>query len=130
MERITTVAGLKSAIQILEVEQNARERLLKEQFHAVYENLKPVNIIKNTLRELLTPSYGNIAGTAAGAASGFLLRKMLIGKSGGVFKKILGKFLQYGVARYASHKSGSITTAGLSLLGRLFRRKGKNSEQA
>jgi hypothetical protein len=126
MEQITTVAELKSAIQILEVEQHARERLLKEQFYITYESLKPVNIIKRTLKEMFTPSSylnENIAGTAVGAASGFLLRKLFVGSSVNFYRRLMGKVLEAGVQKIASSKSDVISSAGISLLSKFFRRK-------
>lgn len=128
MERITTVAGLKSAIQILEVEQNARERLLKEQVQLTYESLKPVNIIRNTLREVFTPAYvnENLAGTALGLVSGLLLKKYFVGSSGSYIKKIVGKVIQYGITKLTAGKTEGITTAGFSILSRFLQKRGWN----
>jgi len=128
MERITTVAGLKSAIQILEVEQNARERLLKEQVRLTYVNLKPINIIRNTLKELFIPSYlnENLAGTAVGVASGFLLKKYFVGSSGGILKKLLGKVVQFGITKLTARKTEVITSAGFSILSRFLQKRGWN----
>jgi hypothetical protein len=128
MERITSAAGLKSAIQILEVEQNAREQLLKEQVHLVYESLKPINIIKRTLRELFSPTYlnGNLAGTALSVTSGVLLNKFLVGSSGGILKKLLGRVIQYGITKLTARKTEVITSAGFSILSRFLQKRGWN----
>jgi len=128
MERITTAAGLKSAIQILEVEQNARERLLKEQVRLVYDSLKPINIIMRTLRDLFTPTYlnGNLAGTALSLTSGVLLNKFLIGSSGGILKKLLGRVIQYGITKLTARKTEVITSAGFSILSRFLQKRGWN----
>jgi len=130
MERITTVAGLKSAIQILEVEQNARERLLKEQVGLVYESLKPINIIKRTLSELFSPTHlnGNLAGTALSITSGVLLNRFFIGSSGGIIKKLLGKMIQFGITKLTARKTEVITSAGFTILSRFLLKRGWNSK--
>ena len=57
MQNITSTAGLKDAIQLLEVEQGIKEQLLKDQLYLTYESLKPVNLIRNTLKEISSSPY-------------------------------------------------------------------------
>jgi hypothetical protein len=130
MERITTVAGLKSAIQILEVEQNAHERILKENLHLAYDSLKPVHILKNALKELMKPPYigDNLAGTAMGVASGLLLRKLFFGSSDGPIKRLFVKLLQIGVSKIAASKADAVVSAGMTYLSRFFQKKGRRPE--
>lgn len=134
MERITTVAGLRNAIKVLEIEHSAEELLLKDQFHLVYESLKPANIIKSTLKDIISSSTsyfpGSFSGTAIGAASGFLLKKFFVGSSGNVFKKLIGNLLQVGVTNIAARKSDTINSLGQSLLQRIFHRKERNTEES
>lgn len=127
MEHITTVTGLRNAIKVLEVEQSAQELLVKEQLHEVYESLRPVNIIRGTIKDLISFSTssitGNLAGTAIGAAGGFLLKRLFVGSSGNIFRKLFGNILQLGVTNIASKKSESINSFGQSLLQRIFRKR-------
>ena len=51
MQNLTTVAGLRDAIRLLEVEQASKGQQLKEQLSVVYESLMPVNILRNTLKK-------------------------------------------------------------------------------
>jgi hypothetical protein len=130
-DRITSVAALRSAIRVLEVEQHAKEIEMKDQFYITYESLKPVNIIRNTLRELFSTSHKeDLSGTAVGAASGYLVKKLLIGTSGGLLRKLIGTALQIGMTNLASHKSDAIKSFGQSLLQRLFRRKDRRSDNS
>ena len=71
METITTSTELKNAIQVLEFEQALKKELLKEQVYQIYENLKPVNLIKNTLSEVATSRYltNNILGATVGSGN-------------------------------------------------------------
>lgn len=130
-DRITTVAALKSAIKVMEVEQLAKETELKKQFYITYESLKPVNIIKNTIKELFSPSHKeDFSGTAVGAAGGYLMKKLLVGSSGSLLRKLIGTALQIGMTNFASHKSDAIKSIGQSLIHRLFRRKERRSEKS
>jgi hypothetical protein len=128
-DRITSVASLKNAIRVMEVEHQLKETEFKKQLHVVYESLKPASIIKNTLRSLFTTSE-DLSGTAVGAAGGYLVKKLLVGSSGGLLRKLIGTALQIGMTNFASHKSDEIRSLGLSLLQRLFRRKNRRSDNS
>ena len=113
-QRITSVAALKNAIRVMEVEQQSKELELKEQFALTYESLKPINLIRNTLKNLFTSSFlgEDISGTAVGAAGGYLVKKLLVGSSGNMLRKLIGAALQIGVTNIASHKSDVIKSFG------------------
>ena len=118
MENITSLAGLKDAIQLLEVDQGIKGQLLKEQLYIAYENLKPVNLIKHTLKEISSSPYliDNISGTAMGLLSGFLSKKIFIGSSGNLIRKFIGSVLQFGVTNIVAKNSDVIKSVGQALL--------------
>src|SRR5512133_2127200 len=125
MENITSIASLKNAIQLLEAEQTVKEVLLKEQFHLTYESLKPVNIIKDTFKEVSSSPFliNNIIGAATGLASGYLSKKIVVAGSGNVFRKLLGSILQFGITNVVSRHPDGVRTIGQSILQLLFRKK-------
>jgi len=129
-DRITSVAALKSAINVLEVEQKAKEIELKDQFYLTYDSLRPVSIIRNTLKGLFSSSHEDLSGTAIGAAGGYLVKKVLIGSSGSLLRKLIGTAVQVGMTSFASHKSDEIKSFAFSLLQRVFRRKERGSENS
>jgi hypothetical protein len=125
-DRITSVATLRSAIRVLEVEQTAKELELKEKLHLAYENLRPVNIIRRTVRDLISSSVdtdSGLSGTAVGAAGGYLLKKIIVGSSGGLIRKLIGSALQIGMTNLAAHKSGSIKSFFLTQIQHLLQRR-------
>ena len=134
MDNISTLEDLRNAIKALEVEQNEKELILKDQFHLVYESLRPINIIKANLKELLSFSSSsiseNLSGTALGEAGGFLLKKLFIGNSGNLFRKLMGTLLQLGITNIASKKSEVISSAIQAILQRLFHKKEKDTEES
>ena len=95
MQNITSVAELKNAIQLLEVEQNLKGKILKEQFYLVYENFKPVNLLTGTLKDIVKSPYliDNILGTAMGLATGYLSNKTIVSTSGNLVRKLIGSIL-------------------------------------
>ena len=127
MQNITSVAELKYAIQELETERKVKEQLLREQFYLTYESLKPVNILRNTLKNLFSSEniLENISGNAIGAISGFILKSIFVGKSATKLKKLVGAILQFGIAKVISQNSDQIKKIGLAVLQNFFNKKEK-----
>lgn len=121
METITTLAELKKAIRDLEEKQSAEWLLVKEDSLSAYESLKLINIIKSTLRQTLSAPElkANIADTAIGLTTGFLAKKVIIGKTGNPFKKLLGLILEMTVANKVANNAAAIKTVGGILLDKL-----------
>ena len=129
MQNITSTAGLKNAIQLLEAEQAIKGQLLKEQFYLTYESLKPVNLIKSTLNDIATSPYliDNILGTAMGLASGYLSKRIFVGASGNMIRKLLGSVLQFGVTNVVAQHPDTIKSFGQSSFN-IFQKKETNSK--
>jgi hypothetical protein len=125
MQNITSAAELKDAIQLLEAEQGIKGQLLKEQLYITYESLKPVNLLRHTLKEISSSPYlvDNISGTAMGLLSGFLSKKIFVGTSGNLIRKLIGSILQFGVTNAVAHNSDVIKSVGQALLQHFFRKK-------
>jgi hypothetical protein len=124
-ENIRSVAELKGAIRILESEQELKGRLLKEHTLVVYERFKPVNLIRDIIKDLFSSSYpvDDISGTAAGMTGGYLLKKLFVGRSSGVFRNLLGYVLQYVSTNYLARNSAIIKAVALSVFDMIFRKK-------
>jgi hypothetical protein len=126
MQKISSVEGLRNAIQLLEAEQNIKGELLKKQVMITYESLRPVSLIKNTLKDLFSSSFEgeNISGIAAGITGGYLLKKLFVGRSGNPFKKLLGSIIQLGLTNVIAQNSQLIRSFGEGVF-RLFSEKKK-----
>lgn len=131
MQNITSAAGLKNAIQLLEVEQDIKGQLFKEQFYITYESFKPFNLLKSTLNDISSSPnlIDNILGTSLGLVTGFLSRKMFMGTSGNVLRKLIGSFLQLGVTNVVSKHSGTIKSVGQAIFHQFLRKREMNSEK-
>lgn len=130
MQNINSTAELKYAIELLEVEHVLKGRLLKEQFYLTYESLKPINVLKRTLKELTSSAYliDNIPGTIMGLASGYLSKKLFTGGSGNIFRKLLGSLLQFGVTNIVAKNSDTIKSTGLTIFQHFLQKKIMNSK--
>jgi hypothetical protein len=130
MQNITSSTGLKDAIQLLEAEQEIRGQLLKEQLLITYESLKPLNLLKHTLKEISSSPYliDNISGSAMGLVSGFLSKKIFVGASGNLIRKLIGSILQFGITNVVAQNSNVIRSVGQALFHHFSRKNELNSE--
>jgi hypothetical protein len=125
LECIANTVDLKTAIRKLERKKALMEEDLKESFHALAEDLKPKNILKNTIREVQesTDLKHNLLKVALGLGVGYFSRKLIVSQSAGFVKKALGTVLQYGVTNFVA-KSDSEDFDGhhkrKTLLRRIF----------
>ena len=106
LEIIANTTDLSTAIKRLERRRMVMEEDLKDHFHLLLEDLKPTNILKNTLHEVQesTPLKHNLLKVAVGLGAGYFSRKMIVGKSAGIIKKALGTAIQYGITNFVSKK--------------------------
>jgi hypothetical protein len=124
MQNITSAAELKDAIQLLEAEQSIKGQLLREQLFLTYESLKPVNLLRNALKEISSTPYliDNISGTAMGLLGGFLSKKIFVGTSGNLIRKLFGSVLQFGVTNLVAQNSEIIKSVGQALIQHFFQK--------
>jgi len=131
MQNITYTTKLKNAIQLLEVEQADSEQLLKEQFQQTYESLKPVNLIKSTLKDMTSSTFlkESILGTGMGITTGFLTKKLVVAGSGNIFRKLLGSIVQFGVTSIVAKNPDAIISLGRFLIKKIPHKKDINSKK-
>ncbi|MEO6721179.1 MAG: hypothetical protein ABIN67_12490 [Ferruginibacter sp.] len=122
-------ASLKAAIAELQERQRSEKQELSENVHALVESLKPMNLIKSTFHNVTSaPGFGgNLFNTALSLGAGILSKKLLIGPSTTIFKKIAGNAVKAGVTGIIAKKSNKIRYAGLKLLTKIL---GKKKEPA
>lgn len=132
MKPITTAEELKNAIRILEIDQTLKEQLLKEQFYLTYESLKPVNLIKSALNEVTTSPYltDNILGATVGLISGYISKKIAVGRSGSTIRKILGSLLQFGVTNIVAQHTDKLKSVVESIFQNFLHKVEMNSENS
>jgi hypothetical protein len=129
MQNLSYTTKLRNEIYSLEADKVVKGQLLKEQFYLTYESLKPVNLLRSTFNEVTSSPdlVNNIIGSAIGLTSGFLSKKIFIGPSGSIFKKIIGSILQFGVTNVVARHPDSIKLLGQYLLQQFQHKRESNS---
>jgi hypothetical protein len=125
MQNVTSISELKYAIQLLESEQKIKGEVLKEHFLIVYESFKPFNLITSTLSDIAKSPFliDNLLGTGLGLASGYLTKKVFIGTSGSIIRKLLGSILQFGVTNFVAQNSDALKSFVQFIFQRITRKK-------
>jgi hypothetical protein len=114
MEKINSTADLKTAIAQLEQKKSGEWHLLKEQLHTTQESLKLKNIIKSTFKGAMSSPdlKSSILNTAVGLTTGFVTKKLLIGKTINPLKKLLGIVVEMAVANNVVKNADGIRSLG------------------
>lgn len=96
MEAIYTIDQLNQKIQQLEVRQDAEWCSIKDEIDDIKENLKPINLIRNTVEEI-NETIGfksHMAQSVISIGIGYLAKRFIVGKGDTMFKGILGSIVQ------------------------------------
>ena len=130
MQEITSALALQDAIQLLESEQEIKKQLLKEQFYITYESLKPLSLLTSAISELSSSPFmaDDLSGTAIGLVSGYLTKKIFVGTSGSLIKKLAGSILQFGVSNVVAQHSDTIKSVGQAIFQHFLHKKEMNSQ--
>ena len=127
MENINSAAELKLAIKAKEFEHEIQGKLLKDQLFITFESLKPVNIIKSSLNEITSSPYliDNMLGAVTGLVSGYISRKIAVGTSHNIFRKIIGSVLQFSVTNLVAQHPDIIKSTGQLIIEKIFHKTQK-----
>jgi hypothetical protein len=100
MNKINTTADLKYAILELEYLQTVSLARLKGRFYIACDKLKPINMIKAKFKELvLAPAAkSNAVNTVIGLATGFIAKKVIVGRTHNPLMKLVGFAVELVVA--------------------------------
>ncbi len=99
METVYTIDALNQRIKQLEAQQDAEWIAIKDEIDEIKENIKPLNLIRNTVAEIneTVGFKSDLAQSAISIGIGYLAKKLVIGKTDSIFKNILGSILQLAV---------------------------------
>lgn len=124
METITNSSELRKAIQLLEIKQTKEGLILKEQCKDTYDSLRPMNLIKSTIKDLVTPNLeGNLLDSTLSLAAGYISKKAVIGSTHNPIKQLLGTVLQMGVTSLVSKNTGDIKSIVSNIIGSFLKKK-------
>lgn len=129
MQKITNSQELKYAIELLEVEQSIKVQLLNDQFLITVDNLRPVKLIENTVKDIISSPYlmNTFLDTLISMTSGYLSKKVVVGTSNNIFRKLFGSFLERGVTGFIARYPEAIKSIGHFIFQHIFYKKEMNS---
>ena len=114
---INNKTSLKAAIHQLEQKQFKQKELLIAQFNETYESLRPLNIIKSEFNRITGSSEtkNNLVNAAIGLGAGFLSKKIFLGGSHNILKRLFGTVVEVGIAKLVAGNADKIKEKGLEL---------------
>jgi hypothetical protein len=107
MISISNKKQLDEAIHQLERQSAMQEQELRERYEKVITSVTPFNILKTVFHSISdSPELKNSAvNTALGLGTGYVARKLYVGRSAGFLKKIAGSVIQFAVTNFARKKA-------------------------
>jgi uncharacterized membrane protein YeaQ/YmgE (transglycosylase-associated protein family) len=125
MEKQNAISSLKESIRLLEIKQAEEGAILKEQFAVTIESLKPINLLKSTIKEMTSSVdlKSNLSETVISILAGYLTKKIMVNSKSGPFMKILGAVLQFGVTSVISQNADNIREFLNRIIDRFLRTK-------
>lgn len=124
MKKINSAAELDQAIAELEHKAAYQKKDIQDTFATVSENLKPINLVKSGFRSVMnTGTKEDIFNVLLGVGSGFLGRKLLLGKTKGVVGKTVGQAIQWGVTGLISKNAEAIKEKAGIWIDKIFKKK-------
>src|SRR5690606_30165250 len=108
----------------LEGQRDAELQEIKGEFTLLKEKLKPMNLIRSTIRSFnSSPELKeDIKNGLMGLGAGFLTNKVLLGSIKGPLKKVIAIVVEAGMANMALRYPETIKSAGISLLTKFLRK--------
>jgi hypothetical protein len=116
---------LKNAIGLAKVRLSLNGQSLKEQLQVTYDSFRPANLIRSTFKEVTTSPLliSGLAVSILGLSTGILSKRIVIGSSASLIRKLLGNLLALGATKVISKNSEGIVSHGKSILRHLFRKR-------
>jgi len=129
MKRESAAELLQFRIITLQQELEKDELELKAAFKETLHGLKPGNLIKSSIKEIVkSPELkSNIINAVIGLATGFLARKLIVGRSHNPIKKLVGKLAEVSVANKVGSNADGIRSIGSLLFKKFFHKSGNNA---
>lgn len=126
MRQLKNIEDLKSAIEEMEQLQQLQKVELQQQFEITKQSLKPLNIIKNSLKDFKRDpeTQSALMKGAASVGLGLLTKNIFVGKSSSLIKNLLGGALETGVKGLSSNDK--VRAYAIAIYKNLFGKKEKN----
>jgi hypothetical protein len=107
--KIKNRAALVSVIAALEEKRDREKQGIEDSFHSITESLRPLQLIKRAYNKVQLPAglAGNVVKVISVVGIGFVSKKLLLGKSSGLIKKMAGLLIELGLVDLLTKKKGT-----------------------
>lgn len=131
MEKIQSLSELEDAIKLLTLKKAEDEQLLKELFYMSYENVKPINMIKNLFKEPIASQNikDSLLTTSVGLGAGYLSKLLFQGVVRVPFKNFIGNALMMGVENLIAKNPGIVSTLSSLFLNTFSKKSKKDTDE-
>lgn len=125
MKNINSLEELRTEIALLELRQKRANADLKENLLETFDSLKPLNLVKSTLKELTSsPGFkGDLVNSVVGIGLGYVSKKVLIGNTHNMIKQVIGTMIQFGVTGLVSRNADGLKSGLKNAFNSLFKKK-------
>ena len=125
MAHQSAIYSLKESIRLLELRQAQEGEILKEQFRITYESLKPINLVKNSIKDLANSVEikNSLFETIVSILTGYLSKKLMVSSKSSTFMKLFGTFLQFGITSAIANNAETIRLFLSNLFDKYFKSK-------
>jgi hypothetical protein len=115
MQKINSATDIKQLILQLENQQTIDLKRFKEQLNLTYENIKPINLVKNTFKQVVASEEltDNIVNTSVSLAAGYVSKILFEKASHSPFRKLVGTALLFGVTNLVAKKPHIVKSIGI-----------------
>lgn len=117
-----TIESLREKIRELHIRQTEEGKVLKAQLVTTYDNLKPVNIVKSIVGDVLESKTlrEEFVNTAAGYVTGLITKKLIVGTSKNPVLKLFGLGIQLAITTLMSKNYAAVKEVIAQLAGSVF----------
>ncbi len=125
--RINNALELRIAIEALEAKRQLQKHELISQFHETADSLKPGNLIKSAMGNIMPSAVlGSVLKTAGTVGVGLLTGKLMGGVAGAsTGGKLLSNLLNQTASRTVINNVDTIKAYGTAIIHNLFKSKKK-----
>ncbi|MBK8515325.1 MAG: hypothetical protein IPL55_03265 [Saprospiraceae bacterium] len=121
MVELKNISELLLSIKRLEELKSEQRMVLKFKMNDAYQSTKPINLIRNTLKEASETISINdtIISSGLSLAAGYLSEKLISSKKISKTKKVIGSVMMMVLSNIISNNAESIKNLGSSLISLL-----------
>ena len=111
MAKQSATEKLRERIALLEIKQKEDWEVLKEELSETYESLKPVNLLKNTIKDFASSEELKISlfETIIAIINNFLAKQLQKSNPSNLWMKLLSVAIQLGVTNMLSRNRDTIS---------------------